>query len=178
MRTSGFTLIEAVVTLLAAAILLVVALPAYSHARAAARSNAVRADLAATILDAVRHATVTETEVVLCPAGPGGNCTGQPDWDGGWLAWADLDGSRSRSPNETVVARVAPIDDHVHLRSTSGRTRLVFQPNGSNAGSNVTFTLCDARGTDYAITLVLANDGRLRPGKPTAASAQACLYGG
>jgi len=176
--SDGFTLIEAVVALLVAAILLAVALPAYSHARAAARAGAVRADLAATIIDAVRHAAITETEVVLCPAGPAGDCTGQPDWDGGWMAWADLDGSRSRGPNEPVVVQVKAIDEQVHLRSTVGRTRLVFQPNGGNAGSNVTFTLCDARGTDYAITLVLANDGRLRPGKPTMAAAQACLYGG
>jgi hypothetical protein len=28
------------------------------------------------------------------------------------------------------------------------------------------------------VTLVLSNEGRLRPGKPTAAAASACLYGG
>ena len=38
--------------------------------------------------------------------------------------------------------------------------------------------LCDRRGIDRATTLVLANDGRLRQGKPTAAAAQACVYGG
>ena len=60
----------------------------------------------------------------------------------------------------------------MHLRSTAGRTRLVFQPNGGNAGSNVTFTLCDGRGAATATTLVLANDGRLRAGTPTPDAAQ------
>jgi type IV fimbrial biogenesis protein FimT len=63
----------------------------------------------------------------------------------------------------------------VHLRSTAGRTRLVYQPNGGNAGSKVTFTLCDGRGAARAATLVLANDGRLRGGTPTASAAQACV---
>lgn len=174
----GFTLIEAVVILLVTTILLAVALPAWSHARAAAHAGSVRAELAATVLDAVRHATITETEVVLCPVSGGDECTGQVGWDGGWVAWADIDGDRSRDANETVVARAEAIDAQVHLRSTRGRTRLVFQPSGSNAGSNVTFTLCDSRGSDYAITLVLSNAGRLHPGTPTAAAAQDCLYGG
>ena len=55
------------------------------------------------------------------------------------------------------------------------RLVLVFQPNGGNAGSNATFTLCDGRGAARAATLVLANDGRLRGGTPTALAAQACL---
>ena len=176
--SKGFTLIEAMVVAAAASILLLIALPAWSHARAAARAGAVRADLAANILDAVTHATVAGTEVVVCPVGPGGACSGQTSWDRGWVAWADRDGNRTRGQDEHLVARSGPIDEQVHLRSTQGRTRLVFQPNGGNAGSNVTFTLCDARGADYAVTLVLSNEGRLRPGKPTAAAAAACLYGG
>ena len=51
----------------------------------------------------------------------------------------------------------------------------MFQPNGGNVGSNVTFTLCDGRGVEKAVTLVLANNGRLRSGTPSAAAAHACL---
>ncbi len=61
------------------------------------------------------------------------------------------------------------------LRHAARRPRLVFQPNGGNAGSNVTFTLCDRRGAAKATTLVLANDGLLRAGTPSAAAAEACL---
>jgi len=39
----------------------------------------------------------------------------------------------------------------------------------------VTFTLCDGRGVAKAQSLVLANDGRLRVGKPSASAAQACM---
>jgi type IV fimbrial biogenesis protein FimT len=55
----------------------------------------------------------------------------------------------------------------VHLRSTEGRTRIVFQGNGGSGGSNVSFTLCDGRGPARAQGLVLANFGRLREAVPS-----------
>jgi type IV fimbrial biogenesis protein FimT len=94
------------------------------------------------------------------------------------MAFADINGNRTRDTNETLVVQTGPIDRSVHLHSTSGRTRLVFQPNGSNAGSNVTFTLCDARGSDYAIALVLSNSGHLRVGSPSREAAWSCINNG
>ena len=51
----------------------------------------------------------------------------------------------------------------------------MVHPTGGNAGSNVTFTLCDRRGEAAAVTLVLANTGRLRAGTPKAAAARGCV---
>ena len=177
-RPRGFTLIEATFVLFAIAILLTIALPAWSRARAAAHAGSVRAELAATIIDAVRHATAAGTEVVVCPTGGSGQCSGQTNWDKGWMAFADTDGDRRRGADETLIEQAGAIDDSVHLRSTRGRTRLLFQPNGGNAGSNVTFTLCDARGSDYATTLVLSNGGNLHAGRASEAAARNCASGG
>jgi len=173
----GFTLIEALVVMTAGAILLAVAIPAVSHAKAAANSGAVRAELGASLLDAVNHSAIAGTEVVVCPRSASGQCTGSPVWDGGWMVYADINGDRNRDSNETLLVQTGPIDASVHLRSTLGRTRLIFQPNGGNAGSNVTFTLCDSRGVAHAVTLVLSNAGRLRTGSPTPEAARACVYG-
>ena len=57
-----------------------------------------------------------------------------------------------------------PALDGARLLSSSGRTRIIFQGNGGNAGSNVTFTLCDGRGAGKAQTLVVSNAGNLRRG--------------
>jgi type IV fimbrial biogenesis protein FimT len=173
----GFTLIEALAVMTAGAILMAVAVPALSHATAAAHSGSVRAELAASLLDAVNHSAITGSEVIVCPRSSIGQCTGTPVWDGGWIAYADINGNRVRDPNETLLVQTRPIDDSVHLRSTAGRTRLVFQPNGGNAGSNVTFTLCDSRGLGHAVTLVLSNAGQLRTGRPSPDAARACVYG-
>ena len=173
----GFTLIEAVVVMTVAAILLAIAIPAWSHARAAANAGAVRADLAASLLDAIRHSSIAGTEVVICPALSSGFCSGSTNWDSGWIVFADINGSRMPDANETRLAGSDALPGDVHLRTTTGRTRLIFQPNGGNAGSNVTFTLCDSRGPKSATTLVLSNTGNLRPGQPTDAAAWNCVYG-
>ncbi|MBA2238690.1 MAG: GspH/FimT family pseudopilin [Lysobacter sp.] len=175
---TGFSLIEAVIVLLVAAILLAVAIPAWSNAASAAHNMAARGALATSLLDAVRHSALTGSEVVVCPAGSALQCSRQPDWSAGWIVFSDLNGNRVREPAETLVRQAAALGGGVRLRSTPGRTRLVFQPSGGNAGSNLTLTLCDSRGADEATTLVVANDGRIRMGKPTAAAAQACVYGG
>jgi type IV fimbrial biogenesis protein FimT len=171
---SGFTLVEAMVSLIVIAILAGVAVPAWSSAGEAARSGSAQAALGMSILGAVSHAALTGSEVVLCPGDVAG-CRPSIDWSGGWIAYADLDRDRFRDPNETLLKAAGPLGGKVHLRTTQGRTRLVFQPNGGNVGSNVTFTLCDGRGAAKATTLVLANNGRFRSGIPTEAAALACL---
>lgn len=173
-KDRGFTLIELMVVMGVLAILLMVAVPAWSHARATAYSSAAKAALAASVLDAVRHAANAGTEVVVCPSANGVACDDTVDWAGGWLAYADIDGDRKRDAFETTVRQQHQLTGGVGLRSTIGRKQLVFQPSGGNSGSNVTFTLCDSRGWAAATTLVLSNSGNLRQGKPTAAAAQAC----
>jgi type IV fimbrial biogenesis protein FimT len=168
-------LLEAVLALGVAAVLLAVAIPAMSHAVSAANAAHVRSLLATTLMDAMRHATVGGADVVTCPTQNGATCVRTVDWSKGWMAFADIDGSRSREPHEPLLRREAALDGGVHLRSTPGRTRLVFQPMGSTAGSNVTFTLCDDRGPAKALSLVLANSGRLRAQAAPTEAATACV---
>ena len=170
---NGFTLVEAMVSIILLAILAGIAVPAWSRASEAARSGSAQAALGMSILVAIGHAALTGSDVVLCP-GDAAGCRPSIDWSGGWITYADIDGDRLRDPNETLLRTAPALGGKVHLRSTPGRTRLVFQPSGGNDGSNVTFTLCDGRGATRASTLVLSNDGRLRSGVPTDAAALAC----
>ncbi|GAA4862185.1 GspH/FimT family protein [Luteimonas vadosa] len=174
-RIAGFTLIEALAALCVVAVLLVVAVSAWTGASAAAHGSAARGQLAATLLEAVRYSALATVEVVACPDQSKLTCSGDLDWSGGWMAFADANGNRNRDAGEILLHKAPALDDNVRLQSTSGRTRLVFQPNGGNAGSNVTFTLCDRRGPAHATTLVLANDGRLRAGRPSQAAADRCV---
>jgi len=175
-RSRGFTLIEAMIALAVSCILLGTAVPACTGALAAAHAASARAALLASLTQSISHSALTGSEVVLCP-GDAAGCRDSFDWSGGWIAYADIDGDRSHDANETLLHAEPVLAGQVHLRTSAGRKRLVFQPNGGNAGSNVTFTLCDDRGAAKAVTLVLANDGRLRAGTPTEAAAQACVQG-
>jgi type IV fimbrial biogenesis protein FimT len=173
-RTRGFTLIDAVIALAVAGILFGTAIPAWRGAIDGVHASSTKAALLDTLTRSISHAALAGSEVVLCP-GDSAGCRNTPDWSRGWIAYADIDGNRQRSANETLLQAEPALAGSVHLRTTAGRTRLVFQPNGGNAGSNVTFTLCDGRGASKATTLVLANDGRLRTGRPSPAAAQACV---
>ena len=176
-RTNGFTLIEALICLVLVAILMAVAVPAWSSMLARTHAAAARAALLASLSTSINHAAVTGTEVVLCPATTAG-CANSWDWSGGWIAYADIDGDRHHDAGETLLHRQAALEDDIRLLTSKGRKRLVFQPNGGNAGSNVTFTMCVGRGSGAAATLVLANSGRLRSGKPSAAAARNCATRG
>lgn len=175
-RNRGFTLLEALIVMAIVSVLACIAIPSFRNASAAAHGASAKASFVESWLAAVNHAALTGSEVVMCPAGPG-DCRDATDWSQGWIVYADLDGNRSRDARETLLRRIEPLDGGVRLRSTVGRTRLVFQPNGGNAGSNATFTLCDDRGVASASTLVMSNQGRLRQGKPTPEAALACVYG-
>jgi len=171
---AGFTLIEAMLALFVAAILLGLAVPAWSNANEAARAAAARAAMQETLDQAMRVAALAGTEVVVCPGA--GACRDTWDWSGGWLAWADRDGDGRLDPSERVLRREPPLAGRVRLRSTRGRRRLVLRPHGgAAAGTNVTFTLCDGRGARRAVALVLANSGRLRAARPGAAAVADCL---
>ncbi len=175
-RPHGFTLIELMIALTLAAILLGVALPAFSSGIDAARASDARSALLASLMTASHKAALTSRHAVLCPSVDGVGCDGKsPDWSAGWIVFLDHDGNRERDASETLVHQQPPLAARVHLRSTAGRTRIVFQGNGGNAGSNVSFTLCDGRGPAKAQSLVLNNRGGLRAGTPsTQALAATC----
>ena len=110
---------------------------------------------------------------VLCPSENGSDCANSPDWTAGWLVFMDNNASRELEGGEHVLRIQPALAGQVHLRSTIGRTRIVFQGNGGNAGSNVTFTLCDGRGPSRARALIMSNTGGLRDGAATAANLKA-----
>lgn len=174
---SGFTLIELLCALSLLALLLAIALPTVSAARAKTHSTNARAAMSLTLHDSFRYALAASSEVVVCPSRDSAGCAGGSDWTAGWIAFSDEDGDRQRGALEPLIRSEQALPRGVRLRSTTGRSRLLFQPNGSNAGSNVSFTLCDDRGPRYAISLVLANNGRLRTGVPTIDAATRCVYG-
>lgn len=169
----GFTLMELLIALAIVGILASVAIPAFSGAMEAARSASTEANLLASLTRSIERAALTGTRSVLCPSIDAFACSSGPDWSGGWIAFLDRDGDRERNASESLIVTESALPGNVRLRTSVGRTRIVFQGNGGNAGSNVTFTLCDGRGPARAKTLVLNNEGRLRHGTPSAASVAA-----
>jgi type IV fimbrial biogenesis protein FimT len=173
----GFTLLECLIVLAIAVLLFGIALPAASNGLEAARSCDARSELLASLSTASQRAALTGQRSVLCPSTDGRQCSEGDDWSAGWIVFSDPNANRSHDPDEPLLHQRGALAGKVHLRSTVGRTRIVFQGNGGNVGSNVTFTLCDGRGPARAVSLVISNPGRLREGVPTEAAIAATCAG-
>ena len=172
---TGFTLPEAAASVAIIGILAAIAGAAADGAVHAARAADARSALLDTYQFAIRHAATRGIPVVACPVDVSGACRDAIDWSDGWYVFEDGDGDRDRDAGEPVIGTWPRLGHRVHLRSTVGRKRLVFQPSGGNAGSNATFTLCDGRGAAKATQLVLSNSGALREAVAPAAAAADCL---
>ena len=174
----GYTLIELIFGLAVAGVLMGLAVPAVTGAIEATRSASTEMSLLTSLSRSVHRAAITGTHSVLCPSRDGTTCVDDVDWSHGWIAFLDPNANRERDAGEPLISSETVLPGRVRLRSSVGRTRIVFQGNGGNAGSNVTFTLCDGRGPSRAKTLVLSNQGRFRHGTPTAAAlAATCMSG-
>ncbi len=166
----GWTLIELLIALAIASLLFGLALPAFSGGLEAARASDARAQLELSLASASNHAAITGVRGVLCPSSDGRRCDASPDWSAGWLVFLDNNANREIEGGERVLKVQPALEGRVRLRTTAGRTRIVFQGNGGNAGSNATFTLCDGRGPAKARALIMGNAGTLRDGAATAAN--------
>ena len=166
---NGFTLMEILMALAAMAILAGIAIPSFQDGIEAANAQQVRSALLTTLQRAATRATVTGTRAVICPSSNGSQCLDDPSWNDGWIAFLDTDGDREHAEDERILSLQEALPGHVALRSSTGRTRIVYQSSGSNAGSNVSFTLCDGRGPTKATALVLSNRGNLHDAAPDSA---------
>lgn len=175
--TSGFTLLQTLIVLAVVPILLGIAIPTYADTAASIRVAAARTAMVESILQSSRQAVVLSDHVVLCPVDNGSSCLDGTEWTSGWIAFVDTNGDRTRSPIESIVLRQPALAGPVRMHSTQGRKRIVFQPKGHAAGSNVTFTLCAGSKPRHASTLIVANSGLWRLGPPDAKSAAVCAGG-
>lgn len=169
-RSAGFSLIELMVTIAVAAVLLAIAIPAFSNLMAqnelAVASNAARGAL----LAARQTAVMRGHPVSLCAGNPEAGCTG--DWSAGeWLVFRDTNHDGQLGADETVLhqgrvpgaGRTVSIDGNGPLR-----TALIYMPMGhaervSGAFGAGRLRLCVARDlSPNARELVISASGRVR----------------
>ncbi len=176
-RAHGFTLLELLIAITVLAILMAIALPSYSAVVGRAECNKLVNALVGSVSNARGAAQNHELDSILCPSADGKSCSGSTEWQNGWIVGVDDNGDNSISAGEAIVARQEAFKENVHMVTTTGRTQLQFQPYGSNAGSNVTFTLCDRRGASGATAYVLNNGGHFREVKAKPENAAAACAG-
>ncbi len=170
----GFSLIELMMTLAVLATLISVAAPAFGKLIQSTEAQTSRSALTTALNTARILAASKNAHVVVCPSADQQYCGHTTEWQHGWLVFIDADDDGLRDADEELLSVAQAQPNGVAIVSTVGRTHIDYRPDGSATGSNVTFTVCDRRGSDDATALVINNAGRVRHGVPTAAAAAAC----
>lgn len=175
---AGITVIETIIVVAIAATLGLFTVNSIASIVHKSRASFAGIHLVDSLTRARALAITRENDVVLCPSIDGANCSSGDHWESGWIAFGDVTEDGERRGSEPLLITQGPLGAKTHLISTEGRTRLRFQPTGSNGGSNVTFTLCDGRGPKFAVSWILSNTGNLRSGPAAPAAANLACNGG
>jgi len=167
--TSGFTLIELMTTLSVLAVIVAIGMPAMAVIRRSAQVSAAFSQLTTSLATARIMAVSRNRAVTVCPSSDGSTCRADLNWSSGWIIY--LDPAREAQPaSGDLVMQVAEAPNGIAVRSTVGRHRVRYLPNGMSSGTNVSFSLCSTREARLIGRVVVNNAGRTRSERTDLAS--------
>jgi len=119
-----------------------------------------------TMLHLARSEAIKRRErAVLCPSIDGRTCGDNTSeataWEDGYLLYIDRNANNNLDIDETIV-RIGDTTEGLHIRSTTGRNHVTYQPNGLASGSNLTITFCDKHDRSNPRAVIVSNSGRPR----------------
>lgn len=159
-QSTGFTLIELLTTVAVLGILLAVASPSLAGLQQRSAVTSAHNLLLTGFATARSHAVTTGRLVTICPGTAVAGCHADGIWEGGWLIFVDEDGNGRLDPADTLVFNQNRAIEPVLIRSSTGRPRATFRPDGSAGGTNLSLRLCVGEAVRAAI--ILSNAGRAR----------------
>ena len=171
-RQGGVTLVEQVMVVAVMATLLGAAMPSMSRLLERSQLQTAQADLISALHHTREAAVVARQDTVFCPSRDGQQCADEERWDYGWLLAADRD--HDNQPDGQPLYASGNHDERLTIQSSVGRHHVRFQADGSARGNNLTFVLCRQGNADRALSVVVANSGRIRAGQASSEQATAC----
>ena len=168
-RTTGFTLIELMVTLTVASILMTVAVPSFREFlqsnRMSTQVNLLLSDLNAARSEAIKR----RVPVTLCKSANQSACVSTGGYEQGWILFTDTDRDGAVDANvDTIIRTQEAIGSDLTIRGKSPvQNRVSFHDSG-NVSTSGTIIFCDARikvfSTDrvMARAIIISQPGRFR----------------
>ena len=169
-RNAGFTLIEAMTSVCVLGILAGVAASGFRELIEHQHATAAMGSLTTHMAQARMAAITYRRPAVLCPSTTGTSCDEGSEWSGGWMVFLDNDGNHQLDATDDILrADLTPTSHYLRLPGTPGRPQLRYLPDGRSAGSNLTISVCDAKGSLLG-KVIVNNGGRPRSEIPKVAT--------
>ncbi len=159
-RMSGFTLIEALVTMTVVAVLVSAAVPSFKTSIQNGRLVTQANDLLGALLYARSQAVASTGNVVVCTTTDNSSCSSAGNWANGWLV-ATTDSSGAIV---TVLRVQTALAGNNTLTNDASVKKITFTKGSGipTAGTNIYFTLCDSRGKTFGRSIYLSQVGEAR----------------
>lgn len=172
-RQGGISLLEQIMLLAIASLLGCMALPPLHDMVIRQRIRSAQLDFTAGLRYARALAASENVRIVFCPTRDGRRCSNESQWDEGWLLGRDNNHDNQPDHEPLYVGRRRA--GQVIVRSSEGRRHVLFHPNGNAPGSNITLLFCSRGSKDKALSIVIANSGRIRNAPASAAQTASCM---
>ena len=170
-RQLGVTLIEQIMVLAIMAALTSIAAPPLRQLLSRNQLQVAQTDFIAALQHTRGTAITTGRRTVFCPSRDGRHCSDETRWDGGWLIGHDAD--RDNQPDNGPL-RTGRGYDKINILGDDGRRFVRFQSDGSAGGTTNTWRFCRQGEPDQALIVVVANSGRIRGARASAAQTADC----
>jgi len=162
-RSTGYTLLELLVTLAVGAMLLALAVPAFTHLVLDSRLTSAVNRFVHGVYVARHEALKYGADVTLCRSASGKQCVQAGRWETGFIVFVNRD--RDDPPRVDSGEPILQVEGRLPAGAIlANRSAFVFRPWGRSV--NGTLTFCDRRGNPRARAVVVSYTGR-----PRAASA-------
>lgn len=161
-RSSGFTLIELMVTLLVAAVLMGLGAPGIANLMERNRLQTSTDNLFTTLMVTRSEALKRNRRVTLCKSSTGTGCTDAAEWHQGWLVYADTDNDGAADPNEILRVEAALRLGDTLYATGAFADDLSYDMDGTSSGAG-TFVMCNAdQDTQFGREIQVEVTGRPR----------------
>jgi len=170
LRSSGYTLLELLITLAVGAVLVTLAIPAFTGLVLDSRLTTAVNRFVHGMYVARHEALKSGADVALCRSPSGKQCTQVGRWETGFIVFLNRD--RDDPPRVDKGEPILQVEGALPAGSIlANRSAFVFRPWGRSV--NGTLTFCDRRGTGRARAVVVSYTGR--PRATSAAEANGAL---
>ena len=160
-RSSGFTLVELMITVVIVAVLLSVVVPGVENIQNRNRMDTAAHALFTSLMFTRSEAIKRNSPVVMCKSSDASSCTDAAEWHHGWLIYADADSDSVVDPNE--VLRIGTAFENGDTLYTSGADfddQVVYNVDGSASGTG-DFVLCNkGEASEFAREISISFTGR------------------